>query len=503
MVPQPAGIYLSRNLSCRIIFGKKMQQNKQFHILTVGWELPLIKSMLTPIASKTGIRFTHALVGDAQRVQYFKREVPDVDFVALSKLLVEPLPTPDVEFLKSFEGTGIPTICSMIQGDRVLKNRYEKEALSYATLLARNILRQLELLNPDLVLGSFDSIHSSLSLAVSKSKNTPWAAMAFTVVPGGFTGFCKATTPESLIPLNGRVDQGLRYQAIEVVQALRSKRQKVTAYKPPQGVKQRIGQFIVYLRNFIQRVIDSKEKGIDRYTYPTVSERCSEILRRSLNTLSLPEKHMLKEPPKESFIFFPLQMTPESSIDTWAPVYQNQLALASQIAHALPINFTFVIKLHFSDPDNYSRRQILQLLKLPRVRVAHPNSEGRSFIESAALLVGIQGTACLEAALLGKPVLIFGESPYQHFPRTERALRPDLLYDQIVRLVNSPVVSESEIVESYARYLARYLPGRLNDWSRPFEESELERLANCFLSLKKYSTDLNNRNNWYRESPFV
>ena len=196
-------------------------------------------------------------------------------------------------------------------------------------------------------------------------------------------------------------------------------------------------------------------------------------------------------------------MAPESSVDTWAPFYQNQLAFVAQLSLAIPADMAFVVKLHFSDPDNYSRRQLQQLMKLPRLHIAHPNAPGSAFIEEAALVVGIQGTSCLEAALLGKPVLIFGDSPHQHFPRTERAKRPDELHQQVRRMLELPPPSDEEIVEAFAAYMARYMPGRINDWNRPIEEDELERLSDCFRALRSYLEVPTNRANWYHEPPFV
>src|SRR5262249_41992573 len=148
-----------------------------------------------------------------------------------------------------------------------------------------------------------------------------------------------------------------------------------------------------------------------------------------------PTEEMLTAPPNSRFVFFPLQMSPESSIDTWAPFYQDQLALVVQLSLAIPADVEFVVKLHFSDPDNYSRAQLRGLTCLPRLRVIHPDASSHAFLRQAALVVGIQGTARLEAALLGKPVLLFGDSPYQHFPRTERARRPDELHQQIRRML--------------------------------------------------------------------
>jgi len=480
-----------------------MRERRPFHIFTVGWEPSLIRSLTSPVSNITGIHFTHGLVGDARRLSVVQREFPEIDFVALSKSKGEPLPNPDYEMLASLEGVGVPTIRSMVQGDRVLRSRPESESLGYATLLACRIRKHLDELKPDVVLGSFDSLHAALSLAVSKSLGIPWVAMAFPAIPNNLTGFCMGVTPATLVPIVRSNDDVLRRQAEEIMRTVRSKRQQVLAYRPPASFRQRMQQLPQYGRNFARRVVRSKDLGVDRFTYPTAMERIGDIIRRSINHLRLPTEEMLTAPPAARFVFFPLHMAPESSIDTWAPFYQNQLALVAQLSLAVPVDLEFVVKLHFSDPDNYNGRQLRQLMKLPRLRIAHPNAPGLAFLEQATLVVAIQGTASLEAALLGKPVLLLGDSPYQHFPRTERAKRPDEFHQQIRRMLDLPPPSDEEIVEAFALYMARYMPGRINDWGRPIEEDELDKFASCFRALRSYVENPVNRVNWYKEPPFV
>jgi hypothetical protein len=193
-------------------------------------------------------------------------------------------------------------------------------------------------------------------------------------------------------------------------------------------------------------------------------------------------------------------MTPESSIDTWAPYFQNQLALVAQLALALPADIDCVVKLHFSDADNYTRGQLNQLSRLPRVRIAQPNVASHPFIREADIVAGIQGTACLEAALFGKPVLLFGDSPYQYFPRSERAKRPDEVHEQVSRMLRLSPPGDDEIAEAFARYMARYMPGRINDWTRTIDEDEMGRLSACFAALREYLQVPENKDGWYRSA---
>lgn len=473
-----------------------------FRIFTVGWEPYFAHDLLAPIERHTNVGFIHGLVGDAARLDVARRYYPELNFVALSKKREDSLPDPDLDFLASLESAGVPTIRSMIQGDRVLRHRSEVEALGYATLLAKRIWSALQEHRPDVVLASHDSLHSAMSLAVAKSLGIPWVAMAFPVIPENLTGFCYALTPNSLVKIVRPVDQSMRSDAKTLIQNVRSKNQKVVAYRAPTSLTQWIGQYFLHTKNLARRRQASEILGIDRFTYPTAAERIRDILRRSFNRLLLPTEMMLRSPPEGRFIYYPFHMAPESMVDTWAPFYQNQLGFVAQLSLALPADTTFVIKLHFSDPDNYSRQQLRQLMNMPGLRIAHPDAPGSAFIENAALVVGIQGTSCLEAALLGKPVLIFGDSPYVNFPRSERAKRPDELFEQIRRMLDEPPPSDDEIVEAYATYMARYMPGRINDWSRPITSGEHERYAACFEALRSYLSISENQANWYAAPPF-
>jgi hypothetical protein len=480
-----------------------MQDQRPFHIFAVGWDPSLIRELFLPMEVHAGFHFTHGLVGDSRRLSSIQKAFPNVEFVALSKGNNEPLPSPDYSLLASLESAGVPSIRSMVQGDRVLRNRPANESLGYATLLARRIGGSLTELQPDVVLGAFDSLHGALSLAVAKSIGVPWVALSFPVIPDNLTGFCRGFTPESLVPILRSCDDGLRQQAEQVYLSIRSNQKKIFAWRAPASFDERVNDFIEKGRNFTKRIFKSKDMGVDRFIWPTANERTRDIIRRTINSLRFPKSHMLSEPPATRFVFFPLQMQPESSIDAWAIFYQDQLALVRQVALAVPADLKVVVKLHFSDPDNYSRSQLCELMQIPGLFLAHPSSPSFAYLEKASLVITIQGTASLEAALLGKPVLMFGDSPYIHFPRTERARHPDHLNKQICEMLARPPASEAQIIDAFASYMARYMPGRVNDWSKPIEEVQLANLIECFQKLRLYVEKPSHRDNWYCEPPFL
>lgn len=479
----------------------KNNSDKGFKICVVGWEPYMIKRLLVPIEAKTTIEFIYCLVGDSSRISVVKKKYPTLNFVALSKTKKELLPEPDYELLASLESMGIPTIKSMIRGDSYIRHRPERESFGYATLLARSIKKTLQELQPDIVLASNDNIHSGISLAVAKSLNIPWVAMAFTSIPDNLTSFYYGLTPDKIVPISSRqVDDELRNKAKAIINNTISGEQKIMAYRAPSSFMNWVKQYSMHGKNLINRITKQSKLGVDLYTAPTLKERAKDIIRRSLNSLALPVRDMLSAPPIGRYIYFPLHMAPESSVDTWAPFYQDQIAFIRQLSISIPADVELVVKLHFSDPYNYSYFELQQLIRHDHVRIVNPFVEGRPFLDGASLVVGITGTSNFEAAVRGIPVLIFADSPYQHFPRTERAMRPHELYQQIQRMLDLSPPSHNEIVEAVAVYMSRYMPGQTNDWSIPLKLVRIDKYADCFLALRDY---VKNEENWYKKGPFA
>lgn len=476
-----------------------MSKERRLRIFTVGWDIQLISTMCAPIERACHIEFIHGLIWGFEAAA--QEHPPTLRLVRLGLAKNETIPSPDYGLLASLESVGVPTIRTMVLGDRVLRNRSETENLGYVTLLATRLRDALLEHEPDLVLGSFDQAHGMLGLAIAKSCGTPWVAMSFSVIPEGLVGFCRELTPNSLIAGLGRpISSSIRQQAREVMEQFRSNNMKVVAFRPATTLVERMMYLRFYGRNLARRLIYPSEYNM--FVFPTIRERLADIVRRNFNALTTPASSFLRSPGARQFVLFPLQMKPEMSTDTQAPFYQDQISLVRQLADAIPIELDFIVKLHLSDPDNYSRSLLRQLMRIPRLRIAHPSVSSFSFLERASLVIGITGTPCLEAALLGKPVLIFGDSPYLKFPRTERAKRPDQLLGQIRRMLDQASATDEEIVDAYAAYIARYMPGRINDWTRPITSDELNKLVDCFRALCDYVAEPDNRVNWYNQPLF-
>jgi Capsule polysaccharide biosynthesis protein len=110
----------------------------------------------------------------------------------------------------------------------------------------------------------------------------------------------------------------------------------------------------------------------------------------------------------ERFIFYPLQYTPESSINVPAPYFVEQTRVVDALRFAMPSDYVLVVKEH---PVCLGMRPLdflPRLRNLPGVMVIKASVPAIEVIKRAALTATVTGTAAFEAILLGRPAIAFG-----------------------------------------------------------------------------------------------
>ena len=462
-----------------------MQSDTYFNITSIGWDALLIEGLLDRIQRQSKIRFTHIVLTDGDAAVLKKKTLrPDV--FPIRKIRSDPLPSPDLDLLAALETDGVPTIHNMILGDRVVCKLPRSDALSYATLLAQRIASILKDTKPDAVIGGFDSLHAGIGLAVCRSLGIPWVAMTFTTIPQGCMAFCDQICPDAQYDIPRPIDESLKSEARAAIEAFESRRMKTPAYASSHSLGMVLAKLPTHLAIVIKRSVQALDGSLDRFTTQSPMRIALEYIRKRCNTILLPNRLLIRQPSDDRFALFTLHMQPESCIDAWAPFFANQFHLIGQIVRAMPPDMKLLVKLHISDGDNYSPRQLRQIAALPGIELVHPTASSRDFVDRADLVFGIQGTICLESALLGKPVLMFGESPYLHFPSVERVGRITDLPMQIRAAIAKPKPSRKEILDAYAKYLSRFMPARYNDWTESLADEDVAKFAKCFIRLREH-----------------
>jgi hypothetical protein len=116
------------------------------------------------------------------------------------------------------------------------------------------------------------------------------------------------------------------------------------------------------------------------------------------------------------YAFYPLHTEPEVSLLVYGRPFINQIEIIRQLAISLPADMILVVKEHPWMVGKRSQASYSNLINIPRVHLARPDMEARELIGGARLVAVITGSVALEAAMLGKPVVTFGDCPYNLLP---------------------------------------------------------------------------------------
>ena len=117
----------------------------------------------------------------------------------------------------------------------------------------------------------------------------------------------------------------------------------------------------------------------------------------------------------ERFIFYPIQYSPESSINIPSPYLVDQLRVIDAIRMAMPSDYSLVVKEHPVCISVRPRNFIKSLMNKAGVVVARYDLDTKEVIKKAKVVISVTGTAALEAFLNGKPSLVLGPTFFSDY----------------------------------------------------------------------------------------
>jgi hypothetical protein len=464
-------------------------------LLTVGTYPVLVRQLWDRITITGGHEFAHLIHPTFNARSWSEGTRPGDQIIYFSDGIGAPTGKVDADFLASLEMHGAPTIHNMILGDSVVAKLPYAEALAYATFLARRLEEVYREVKPLAIIGDFDSLHGSLGYAVAKRMNIPWFALRFSPLPNGHVAFCSDLSPGSVVTLESGRHERLRGFAAQLLEDFETRRVRAAVYIPPDVLspsfilKHIPSQFAAFFRTFLRR----RQRQFLRYTEPpgshSIWSRVREGIRVRKNLLLLRRREFLREPPAERFTFFGLHMQPEASVDVWAPFFSNQIQVVELLSKSLPPTHKLLVKLHQSDVSNYSPAYLAALAKFPGVELVSPYADSREFIRQADLVFSIQGTMGQEAALLGKPVIMFGNIIAGLFPTVSLVGKTTDLPTLVrAKLVDAPP-SRSDVIDALARFLVPFYRASDNDWTQMPDDAGIEGFVSFFNLLHDYLRD--------------
>jgi hypothetical protein len=150
-------------------------------------------------------------------------------------------------------------------------------------------------------------------------------------------------------------------------------------------------------------------------------------------------------------IFYPLQYSPEASINTPAPYFVDQMRAIDALRFAMPSDYMLVVKEHPASIEMRPTKFMRRLRKLPGVIVIKASVPSIGVIKRAALTVTITGTAAFEAFLLGQPAIALG--PGISAWVLGRMSTIANLRTQILNAINQPL-SDEFVIEQLAKLMS-------------------------------------------------
>ncbi len=468
-----------------------MKQLDKLHLVTEGMSAWLIEHLWNRLATKGGFEFSHIVHPSYARASWAEDQIPE-NIHFLREYYDTQMPPADRLFLASLEREGVPTIHNMIMSDRHVSKLPYGDALGYATFLARRLSDLFLEAKPSVIIGGFDGLHGSMALAVARKMGIPWYALLFSVIPSGRAALCASLSPASVVVFDELRETTLRGEAERHLSTFETRALHAPAYIPPKLdsptvlLKQVPSQMRALRRVLLRRKLRNFLKYTDYANSYSVSAQFKEAFRLRKNMWRLRGCSLIETPIEGRYAFFGLHTQPESSIDVLAHFYSNQLRVIELMARSLPPTHTLLVKLHKSDGANYSREQLANLARFPGVELVSPYADSFELIRGADLVFTIQGTIGLEAALLGKPLILFGDSPVKIFPSASSIGKaidlPELVRGKLAEIPPD----RSQIVEAFACFLAPYYSASLNEWSIPPSDAEIDGYVKLFSALENH-----------------
>lgn len=166
------------------------------------------------------------------------------------------------------------------------------------------------------------------------------------------------------------------------------------------------------------------------------------------------DTNLKREIPKnQPFIYFPLGVDMERNLLIQAPFFTNQIELIRNIAKSTPVGYKIFVK---ENPAQVSREwrsisEYREIMKIPNVELFHPGVKNEELLKNCELVTTIAGTSGFEAAIYGKPSVVFSNIYYSILPSVSKVKNLSELPKKIRDALNTKVLASD-----VDRYLTFY-----------------------------------------------
>lgn len=381
------------------------------------------------------------------------------------------------------------TIRDTILQDRVLRRKPFERAIAYLAVTAERFEAFARAKDIEAVFGEQTWAFELSVGQVCRAMDVPLFVPRGVRIPDGRFGFFRGATQASLVELS-EPTEGDRKAARSFLHAFRRRRPRPRYFHLNERVPTPSWRWL--LKPF-ERIGDPYDET--RFQWRDLpnyaSQDLKEVVNASLTALRSPFD--LEEPPDGPFLFVTLHRQPEASVDVLGAYVSNQLETVRAVARSVPASHAILVKEHSNAIGDRGPGFYSDLRSIPGVHLVDPHADTFAFLEEADLVFSISGTACYEAALLGRravtaapmffgPLLVRnGWNPYDG----SGSEMTGWLEDEYA------APGDATCVDFLAGVFANSFEGRISDPGTDescMEAENLERVASGFLELLSHPT---------------
>ncbi len=395
-----------------------------------------------------------------------------------------PQPTPqDLDRLEALEQAGTLKVRDIVSMDPLLRRRQTDYAVRYLAVCAGLVTDFLRTHDIRLVLGEQTWAFELLTGQIARSLHIDHLMPHTVRIPDQRFGFFNGPREDDLVAIESVGDEH-RAEASRVLEDFRAREPEPSYMSINRSVVRADTGRLRLLARHARDVASDPYDETTRRVLPLMADHTQQILRRQRNLRS----RLLEDPGDdlpEPYVYFPLHLQPEASIDIKGAPYTNQIEIVRAMSRTLPVRHQLLVKEHGVALIRRRRGFYQALAGIPGVRLIHPGADSFHIGRRAALTSTITGTAAYEAALLGRPAATI--APIFFDPIVEHP-RFDPFRDRLDEALASPNrrVADEDRIELLARVIASSFPGVVGDalWQPGTDQPEmLDRVAAGFLRL--------------------
>lgn len=294
----------------------------------------------------------------------------------------------DTEAILAIEKHSVMAVKDIVASDRILSKKSEKFSLGYISNVFSKVHNLIKSNDIQIVFGEATWAHELVIASVCRMLGVRYLVPSTVRYPSERFAFFEGVYQKRLFETSNVAD-------IETGRELFNRFMK--GGNKPFYMNKPERSFISALGYHICRYLKGDTKDM---TVPSFVNLVKDKLRdrRALPVLPLPER----------YVYLPLQVQPEASVDVLGFSYADQYEFVKNVAKCLPEGVKLAVKEH---PNRKSR---LDVCSIPNVVMV--GGDSLDIIRGAEAVVSVSGTACYEAGLLGVPAYIFSEMFFCDLP---------------------------------------------------------------------------------------